>query len=141
MARKFVDTSAPVKLYVREPDTTAVQNEIATAAELLISRLTLLGLPSALYGKVREKLLDSSDAALVISSFEAGLSLYQVKPNTEAVLVRARSLLDSHAVTNRLRPPDAIHIATVQRSTSRTRSMHSLPLIPTSEPSVSRADW
>jgi predicted nucleic acid-binding protein len=112
MARKFVDTSALLKLYVPEPDSAVIQSELAFAATLIISRLTLLELPSAVYGKVRSGDISASDAAIAIASFESGLSLFQVLPISEEVLICSRTLIDAHGVKDRLRPPDAIQIAT-----------------------------
>jgi predicted nucleic acid-binding protein len=109
--RKFFDSSAIVKLYVTEPDTPAVQAEMLTCDEVLISRLTPPEYRSAIYGKVREKNLSAADAGAALAAFSSSLGNFTVLQVSEAVWQRTELLLDSYAVSNKLRPPDAVQLA------------------------------
>jgi uncharacterized protein len=112
VAVKYVDTSAVVKLYIVEPDSAAFRISVAGATQILISRVTALEVASAFYGKVRQGQLNPADAAARLARFEADLPNYEVLSLSEAVLLRSRLLLDTHAVGQRLRPLDAIQVAT-----------------------------
>jgi predicted nucleic acid-binding protein len=117
--RKFLDTSAEVKLYVPEPDTPVVQAEVDAADELLLSRLTELEFRSALYGMVRMGRISSSAANIAVTAFLSDLLNYTVVPIDEAVFQRAQILLDNHAVGDNLRPLDALQIASLLEENGR----------------------
>jgi predicted nucleic acid-binding protein len=111
MPRKFIDTSALVKLYVAEPESPAVQAEIIIANEVLLSRWTIVEFRSAIYGLVRQNRFSQADAAHGLSQFDADLPNFGVLPVNEVTLQRAEALLDLHAITDGLRSLDAVQLA------------------------------
>jgi len=117
--RKFLDTSAEVKLYVTEPATPAVQAAVTDCDEVLISQLTLLDFPSALYGMVRERRKTQAEAAMVVRLFDADLPNVTVIPADKDVYQRAVTLLEIYAVSDKLRPLDSLQLATALEEHAR----------------------
>lgn len=112
--RRYLDTSALVKLYVPEPNTAVVQAEIVGAGELLISDLALLEFRSAIYGMVRSGRITAADAAATFATFASTASSYTALPMGSQAIRRAQTLLDLYAVGQGLRPLDAIQIAVAE---------------------------
>jgi predicted nucleic acid-binding protein len=106
----YLDTSALVKLYVREPGT---QQMIQLASPLSGHTLAILALARVEFRaavRQRERTGDvSHDAAeTLIARMENHLqSLYLLQPVTEAVVEEAAALLDRHP----LRAYDAVQLA------------------------------
>ena len=111
MARKFLDTSAVARLYVFEADTPAVQAEVVTADETLISRLTLLEYRSAIYGMVRADRIGLVEAHTAVALFGRDLPNFALLELDEATFRPAETLVDAHAVPDNLRPADALQLA------------------------------
>lgn len=111
MARKFLDTSAVIKLYREEPDSDVVRAEVAPTDELLLSRLTLLEVRSAILGLVWQGRMRKRGARERIAAFDADVPNYVILPLSEPVLIRAAALIDSFTSSNWLKPPDAIQVA------------------------------
>jgi predicted nucleic acid-binding protein len=112
MARKFLDTSAIIKLYRDEPDSPVVRAHVAPSDELLISRLTVLEFRSALLGLVWQGKMSEHGARARIAAFDADLGSYTVVPITDSILNRAASMIEAFTPSSWLKPPDAIQIAT-----------------------------
>ena len=106
----YLETSALVKLYVREPGTQrmiqlAASPEGHTLAVLALSRVELR---AAVRRRQRAGDIDSDVAAALIARLEGHLqNLYLIQPLTEAVLEQASALLDRHS----LRAYDAVQLA------------------------------
>ena len=111
MGRHFADTSAVVKLYRNEPRSPEVQALVLPEDVIAISEFTLLEFPSAFYGMVRQGLIEPLHAEARIESFRRDLANYEVIRVTTEVLAEAERLLDRFAVTQGLRPPDAVQLA------------------------------
>jgi predicted nucleic acid-binding protein len=111
MRRVFLDTSALVKLYRTEPDSGAVQACLDPDDELLICDLTPLEFESACFSWVRRNLVNEQDARLRIQAFAADLGNYTVVEITRATWNHAWNLLDQFAITEGLRPPDSLQLA------------------------------
>jgi predicted nucleic acid-binding protein len=112
--RRYLDTSALVKLYVPEPNSAAVQAEVFGAGELLISELALLEFRSAIYGMVRSGRVTAADAAATFATFAATASSYMVLPMGSQAIRRAQTLLDLYAVGQGLKPLDALQVAVAE---------------------------
>ena len=120
MALRYLDTSALVKLYVREPGTDAML-EMARREEgheLALLALARVELVSGLRRRQREGDLDAQDVAAILARFERHLaSRYLVQPVNDAVLGRAVELLERHP----LKAYDALQLAgalALQQATS-----------------------
>jgi predicted nucleic acid-binding protein len=119
MARIFLDTSALIKLYRTEPDSPVVQACVAPSDELFIARITPLEYRSAFFGLVRQGLLSLAGAQAAILAFESDLPQYVSIVADEAVFVRAQGLLDTWAVSDGLRPLDALQLASALEEHAR----------------------
>ena len=108
MARLFLDTSALVKLYVREPGTDRVLGLAAAAdAELLLLALTRVELRAAIRRRERMGDIVSEDADRAIGQFEADWQRqFLIQAATDGVLSIAVALVDRHG----LRALDALQL-------------------------------
>src|SRR5438067_13108619 len=97
MARKFIDTSGVVKLYIIEADTPTVQACVLAATELLIARLTPLEFRSTMYRKVREGRLTLAAAGSVLAAFAADLPNFTIIAIDEETSQQAEAPLDTYA--------------------------------------------
>lgn len=110
MGLYYLDTSALVKLYVREAGT---ERMIQLASRSSGHKIALLGLTrvefrSALRRRERAGDLGPDEAADAIARMEGHLqSLYLVQPVSEAVIEEAGALVDRH----NLRAYDALQLA------------------------------
>lgn len=120
MARSFLDTSALIKLYRAEPNSPAVQDCVDPADELVVARITPLEFRSAFFGLVRQGVLSLVDAQAVIGAFEDDLPQYVTAAATEAAFFRAQALLDRWAVSDGLRPLDALQLASALEERDRS---------------------
>ncbi len=108
----FADSSAVVKLYADEPGATVIR---ALDAALVVSRLTRVEVPSALWRKARVGAIGGDDAGLLVLEFEAdwrgtradGGPFLPVAATAQVCAVAAR-LVAAHG----LRAYDAVQLAT-----------------------------
>lgn len=110
MAVYYLDTSALVKLYVREPGTDEMVRlaEPSSGHTVAILGLARVEFRSAVRRRERAGEVSHDAAAALITSIDVHLqSLYLVQPVTEAVLEEAAGLLDRHP----LRAYDSIQLA------------------------------
>ena len=110
MGIHYLDTSALVKLYVREPGTDQMIRLANPSSGHTIAILGLARLEFRSAIRLRERMGDVSPdlAAEAIARMDVHLqTLYLVQPVTEAVLEEAAGLLDRHA----LRAYDAVQLA------------------------------
>jgi predicted nucleic acid-binding protein len=112
VARRFLDTSALIKLYVVEPDSPTIRAIVVPSDDLVISRLTVADYRAAVHGKIRLGSLDANTAQQALRLFERSLQHYTVAPLVESGFVTAEQLLDRFASTERLFTPDALILAT-----------------------------
>jgi len=106
----YLDTSALVKLYVREPGTEQLLQlaDPAGGHTLALLGLTRVEFRAAVRKRERTGDVASADADRLIESLdEDWAGLYVVQPVTDLVLGEAAALLDRHA----LRAYDAIQLA------------------------------
>lgn len=106
----YGDTSALAKLYIEEEGSAYVQDVLLSAERLLTSSLTRLELVSAIEGAKRIRRINSPTYRVQFSTLESDirkgtLSFVEIGAS---VLNRAVSLIR----IRRLRPPDAIQLAT-----------------------------
>jgi uncharacterized protein len=114
MARYFFDTSALVKHYHAEAGTPVVDGIFAEAgAELLISRLAIVEVASALSLKVRTGEITSAQLGTAHKGFHTDISLRRLA--VVRILVRhfsdAERLLLFYGTSQRLRTLDALQLA------------------------------
>jgi uncharacterized protein len=110
LAVYYLDTSALVKLYVREPGTHQMLGlaNPASGATLVILGLARVEFRAAVRQRERAGDVPRDTAASLIANMEQHLrALYLVQPVTEAVVEEAAALLDRHP----LRAYDAIQLA------------------------------
>ncbi len=112
MARHFVDTSALVKLYRVETLSVQVQTVVQPVDTLVISALTTLEFQSAFFSLVRQQVINQSHAVQRIHFFQADISSFEIVLLTSSILTSAEHLLSRFAVSEGLRPADAIQLAT-----------------------------
>lgn len=99
----YVDTSALLKLLVREAESTAIERELLTWKELATSVIAEVELPRAV-ARAREERADAViDGSLVLQGV---LSSAAIVPLREGVVVAARTVKPVHVGAL-----DAIHIA------------------------------
>ncbi|MBI4028164.1 MAG: type II toxin-antitoxin system VapC family toxin [Verrucomicrobia bacterium] len=118
MARHFVDTSALVKLYRVETLSAQVQAVVQSTDTLVISALTTLEFQSAFFSLVRQQIIDQSHAIQRIHFFQADLSSFEIVLLTPSILASAERLLSRFAVSEGLRPADAIQLAAAMEASS-----------------------
>lgn len=109
----FLDTSALVKLYVREPGTEAIFRFLDTAAgtEIIISALAAVEFTAALKAKERLGILKSAAEAEIWGRFQEHLGWQYIQQAvTDPVLQRAAALARRHV----LRAYDAVQLASAQ---------------------------
>lgn len=109
----YIDTSALVKLYVREPDSEACEATVA-GASLASSRLLYCEFRSALLVKVSRGALSAEVMAETLRAFETDIVAHRIQfiPLSDLLVKDAADLiLDLHP-TVPLRTLDALHLAT-----------------------------
>lgn len=109
----FLDTSALVKLYHREPGTNFLLKLYRSKASLFISELARVEFRSTVFRKLREKELSeqAADAALLRFAWD-GQSRFVVLPTASLVYDNASDLLSLHGRDYGLRALDSIQLAT-----------------------------
>ena len=117
--RSFVDTSAAIKLYRLEPNSAAVKAHISANDTLLICRLTPTEFRSACFGMVRQNTASLAAAQTYIKAFESDLPKFILLNFDDATLARVDTLLDIYAITDGLRPLDAIQLASALEEHAR----------------------
>jgi uncharacterized protein len=107
----FCDASAIVKQYVPEPGAAGVDD---LGPRLIVSDLSAVEVPSAIWRKQRDGTISAEDAGLLVSAFDYDLrgSTYQLPRYatvrlSDELLDRAAELLPRHE----LRASDAIQLA------------------------------
>ena len=118
MAPYFLDTSALVKHYHAEAGAARVDAVLREpAAELLISRLTLVETLSVFAIKVRTGEFDTAEFARLRGLFSTHVAhrFYLVSRLLNADYERARNLLSNHGLSRQLRTLDALQLAVALR--------------------------
>jgi len=110
LAVYFFDSSAIVKHYVQEAGTQWIRNLINPSAgnDFYLARITGVEVVSAITRRQRDGTMNVTDATLALTQFRMDFdSEYQVIEITPALLTRAMSLAETHA----LRAYDAVQLA------------------------------
>ena len=103
----YVDTSALVKLYVPEPESSAVQQLVESAEIAAISLVAYAEARAALARKRRERAVDLKDYRRIIKEFNDDWDNYFIVDITEPLVRRAGQLAEKHG----LRGYDAIQLS------------------------------
>ena len=103
----YVDTSALVKLYVPEPESSAVQQLVESAEIAAISLVAYAEAFPALARKRRERAVDLKDYRRIIKEFNDDWDNYFIVDITEPLVRRAGQLAEKHG----LRGYDAIQLS------------------------------
>lgn len=114
MKSLFFDATYIVKLHWREPGSTEVFAETATADEIVCSLHGRAEFYSVGLRKVRESLATAAAVAGVFSQFNADIAAGDIRllPLTDAILDRVESVFATAPASTYLRAADAIHLAT-----------------------------
>ena len=103
----YVDTSALVKLYVPEPESSAVQTLIESAQVSAISLIAFAEARAAFARKRRERAIGPKDYGRVVQEFDDDWEHYFIVDVTESLVKRAAQLAERHG----LRGYDAIQLS------------------------------
>jgi predicted nucleic acid-binding protein len=117
----YLDTSALLKLYLREPGSEELNRSVAERRDLLLSELAITEFVSAVARRKREGGLSPSDAGLVHRTLleSAGAGIYLRVELTPPTYRSAETILLSSEIEN-LRAADALHLALAHASDART---------------------
>jgi len=94
----YVDTSALVKLYVPEPESSAVQQLVESAEIAAISLVACAETRAALARKRRERAVDLKDYRRIIREFNDDWDNYFIVDITEPLVRRAGQLAEKHGL-------------------------------------------
>ena len=114
-----VDTSALVKLYVPEPESSAVQQIVETAEIAAISLVAYAEARAAFARKRRERAVDLKGYRRIIQEFHDDWDKYFIVGVTEALVKRAGQLAEKHG----LRGYDAIQLSSAVMMREETRQI------------------
>jgi predicted nucleic acid-binding protein len=103
----YLDTSALVKLYVPETDSTTMKQHIETDDLPSTSRISYAEARAAFARKRREHTVSATDYRTVIHDFDNDWETYFIVDVSETLIKRAGHLAEQHA----LRGYGAIHLA------------------------------
>ena len=115
----YVDTSALVKLYVPEPESSAVQQLVESAEIAAISLVAYAEARAALARKRRERAVDLKDYRRIIQEFNDDWDNYFIVDVTEPLVKRAGRLAEKHG----LRGYDAIQLSSAVLMREETRQV------------------
>ena len=113
--RLYVDTSALLKLYVDEPDSSIVREHLNDAVAVATSLVTYAEARAALARRQRSGDLSRSEHTRIVRVFEDDWDRYNRIEVTEPLIRTAADLAERH----RLRAYDAIHLASALRLRER----------------------
>ena len=103
----YLDTSALVKIYVEEPKSTVVRENVKQAEGLATSRIAYAEARAAFARKHREQGLSRADYRSVVNDLDQDWADYFIVDVSETLVKAAAFLAERHA----LRGADAIHLA------------------------------
>ena len=112
----YLDSSALVKLFIRESGTELVQRTVASSRVQATCELAYVEIRSALARREREGTLDRSDFSALLREFDEAWSGFFLIPVDRHLIQEAGDLAQGH----RLRAYDAIHLAAGLRVAART---------------------
>lgn len=112
----FLDASAFVKRYVREPGSDRVHALVKRQVPLLISRLSTVEVPSGLWKRSRVGDISVADARRLVSRFASDAAHVTIVEPRAATLDLAVDLVERHP----LRAYDAVQLASALRWTRET---------------------
>lgn len=103
----YLDTSALVKLYVIEKDSSVVQEWVDQARILFTASITYAEARAALAQSRRSGVLSPSDLRRAVAELDSAWGAYNAVEINEALVLRAGRLAEAHA----LRGYDAVQLA------------------------------
>ena len=115
----YVDTSALVKLYVPEPESSAVQQLVESAEIAAVSLVAYAEARAAFARKHRERAVDLKDYRRIIQEFNNDWDNYFIVDVTEPLVKRAGQLAEQHG----LRGYDAIQLSSAVLMREETRQV------------------
>ena len=110
----YLDTSALVQLYYKEPDSHWIRRAAARAPALVTAALTYAEIFAALNRKFLEGLMDLQQYRALAEQFDADWADWEVVPLSDEVLRIARRVVERH----HLRAGDAVQLASALTVTS-----------------------
>jgi predicted nucleic acid-binding protein len=108
---RFFDASAAAKAYLAEPESAHVRAWML-AGGVVISRLSVVEIPSAIHRRSREGFISRRDRDMALDVFFSELERWEVIELTDDVARGAVALLAAH----RLRAGDAIQLASALKA-------------------------
>jgi len=113
----YLDTSALIKLYVPEAFSTEVENFVAQADALVISRLSVLEWHCAMSRRLRTGMITEDYLNTARTEFTRHLAedYFRIVPFDDSVMIDALQVLDSVKPVP-LRTLDALHLTAVRRA-------------------------
>lgn len=115
---EFLDSSALVKRYVREPGSSQIRRICATA-DVAVARIVYTEVAAALARATREGMLDEPARDVLLDQLGEDLEAFEVVELRRAVVERTRPLAIRHA----LRGYDAIQLAAALAVADRGRAL------------------
>ena len=113
----YLDTSALIKLYVPEAFSTEVENFVAQADALVISRLSVLEWHCAMSRRLRTGMITEDYLNTARTEFTRHLAddYFRIVPFDDSVMIDALQVLDSVKPVP-LRTLDALHLTAVRHA-------------------------
>ena len=105
----YLDTSAVVKLYLEELNSTLVERAVTNARVTATSLITYVEVRSALTRRFREDRYPAASRDQILKRFEHDWNDHHIIAVNELLIRRAAALAQQH----RLRAYDAMHLASV----------------------------
>ena len=117
----YLDTNAPAKLYVPEPESDALDATLAGRHDLLVSELAVTELTSALARRVRERSLDPTGARRVYNQLLRDLRAGELRllDITSATDRQAERILLTVGRQIAVRSADSLHLAAAALADAR----------------------
>ena len=116
--RVFLDTSALMALYHREPKTLQVE-AYAKGSKIFISRLALTEFRSALFRLVRANVLKLHEARALLEAFRKDLGKYRIQEIDMRVWTESLALIEKHGSRINLQSLDALQLASAKSAANR----------------------
>jgi predicted nucleic acid-binding protein len=112
----FLDASALVKRYIREPGSDRVQALIRRRPAIVISRLTVVEVPAGVWKRCRTGDVSREDAGDLVTQFETDVERMTIVEPRAATVELAASLVSRYP----LRAYDAVQLASAIRWSRET---------------------
>ncbi len=112
----FLDASALVKRYVAEPGSERVRSLSKGRSQLIVSRLTAVEVPAAIWKRTRSGHVSAAGARKIVAQLALDLAQMAIVEPRAATIDLAAELVERHP----LRAYDAVQLASAVRWTRET---------------------